>query len=386
MPWRQELHRQHQQRKSDALWRHRRITQSPPDRHIKVDGQTLLNFCSNNYLSLANHDAVINASIEAAKTFGTSTSASHLIVGHGSLHDQLENAIADWVGAERAILFSTGYMANLAMPATFLTRHDLLVQDRLNHASIIDGGQVTNAKVRRYAHNDIAAANKIFADSDHRRKLLITDGVFSMDGDIAPIAALKQACDDHDAVMLIDDAHGLGVVGEHGQGCIQAAGLTPGGNVLMLGTLSKAIGSFGAFIAGDAAYIESLIQHARSSIYTTALPSPVIAASLAAIDLLRHQESWRQEKLHDNIRFFCDAAKRKSLPVAPSTTPIQPIIVGDSTTALRLSRQLQKEGFMTVAIRPPTVPPGQSRLRITLMTDHQREDIDQLTDAIENNL
>lgn len=381
MPWRQELHRQHQQRKSDSLWRTRHVTQSPADREIKIDGQTLLNFCSNNYLSLANDQELVQASVDAVQRFGTSTSASHLIVGHGQLHQQLETTIADWVGAEQAILFSTGYMANLAVPATFLDRHDLLIQDKLNHASIIDGGQITRAKVRRYAHNDVAAANKILRQSDHPRKLLITDGVFSMDGDIAPIAQLKTACDHCGAVMLVDDAHGLGVVGDQGKGCLEDARLRPAGNVLLLGTLSKAAGSFGAFIAGDAVYIETLIQHARSSIYTTALPSSVVAASLRGIELLRRQ-SWRREKLHDNIRFFCDTARKKSIPVAPSNTPIQPTIVGDSDTALRLSRQLRDEGFMTVAIRPPTVPPGQSRLRITLMTDHQHHDIERLIEAI----
>ena len=381
MPWRQDLHQQHQRRKSDSLWRTRNTSQSPPDREIKIGDQTLLNFCSNNYLSLANAPEMIRSANDATLRWGVGASASHLITGHNELHQSLESAIAQLVGAERAILFSTGYMANLAVPTTFLDRHDLLVQDRLNHASIIDGGQMTRAKVRRYAHNDIAAAAKLIRNPDYKRKLLVTDGVFSMDGDIAPLAGLKNVCDQHDAVLLVDDAHGLGVVGDQGKGCLNDANIRPADNVLMLGTLSKAIGSFGAFIAGDAVYIESLIQHARSYIYTTALPPGVVAASLRAIELLQ-QQSWRREKLRDNIGFFCDAARQRSIPVSPSSTPIQPIIVGDSGQALRISQQLREAGLMTVAIRPPTVAQGQSRLRITLMTDHCHNDIQRLVDCI----
>ena len=272
-------------------------------------------------------------------------------------------------------------MANLAVPDTLLGRNDLLIQDRLNHASIIDGGKITNAKVRRYAHNDVQAATDLLSKSDHHRKLLITDGVFSMDGDMAPLAQLQNVCQQQDAVLMVDDAHGFGVMGDNGIGSLEAAGLQPTGNVLMLGTLSKSCGSFGAFIAGDAVYIDSLVQHARSYIYTTALPSPVVAASIKAIELIQ-TESWRREKLHDNIQYFRKCAQQNEIPLTDSTTPIQPIIVGDNLATLKLSEQLHQQGFMVVAIRPPTVAVGEARLRITLMTDHTHSDIDRLVDTL----
>ena len=381
MPWRDELQRQHEQRKSDSLWRSLKTVDSSPDREIRIGDKTLLNFCSNNYLSLANHPSMVNAATDAAAKYGTSTSASHLIAGHNALHEKLEKEIANFTGAEKANLFSTGYMANLAVPDTLLGRNDLLIQDRLNHASIIDGGKITNAKVRRYAHNDVQAAKDLLEGSEHNRKLLVTDGVFSMDGDIAPLAELKNLCQEHDAVLLVDDAHGFGVVGDNGTGSLKVAGLKPTGNVLLMGTLSKACGSFGAFIAGDAVYIDSLIQQARSYIYTTALPSPVVAASIKAIELIQ-TESWRREKINDNIRYFRQQAQQHSIPLADSTTPIQPIIIGDNQATLDISQNLFQQGFMVVAIRPPTVAVGEARLRITLMTDHTEDDIDRLVQAL----
>jgi len=381
MPWRNELRQQRDQRKSDSLWRSRRTVDSPPDREIQIGDRKLLNFCSNNYLSLANHPALIEAATAAAARYGTSTSASHLIAGHNTLHAELEESLAKFTGAEKAILFSTGYMANLAVPDTLLGRNDLLVQDRLNHASIIDGGKITNAKVRRYAHNDVQAAADILGKSDHHRKLLITDGVFSMDGDVAPLAQLQNVCQQHDTVLMVDDAHGFGVIGDAGLGSLENAGLVPKDNILLLGTLSKGCGSFGAFIAGDAVYIDSLVQHARSYIYTTALPSPVVAASIKAIELIQN-ESWRREKLHDNIQYFRKRAQQNEIPLTDSTTPIQPIIFGDNLATLKLSEQLYQQGFMVVAIRPPTVAVGQARLRITLMTDHTHSDIDRLVDTL----
>jgi 8-amino-7-oxononanoate synthase len=381
MPWRNELQKQHAKRKSDSLWRSLRTVDSPPDREIRIGDKTLLNFCSNNYLSLANHPAMIEAATVGSQDYGTSTSASHLIAGHTSLHAELEKTIANFTGAEKAILFSTGYMANLAVPDTLLGRNDLLVQDRLNHASIIDGGKISNAKVRRYPHNDIEAADKLLRASDHNRKLLVTDGVFSMDGDIAPLAQLHSLCQRHSAVLMVDDAHGFGVIGDTGIGSLEAAALKPTENVLLLGTLSKACGSFGAFIAGDAVYIDALIQQARSFIYTTALPSPVVAASIKAIELIK-TESWRREKLSDNIQYFRKRVKEHGLLLADSATPIQPIIVGDNLATLELSEKLLEQGFMVVAIRPPTVAVGEARLRITLMTDHTEDDIDRLVTTL----
>ena len=391
MPWRNQLQQQHEKRKSDSLWRSLQTVDSPPDREIQIGDDKLLNFCSNNYLSLANHPAMIEAATAAAARYGTSASASHLIAGHNTLHNNLETKIAEFTGAEKAILFSTGYMANLAVPDTFLGRNDLLVQDRLNHASIIDGGRITNAKVRRYEHNDVDAANRILSTAVNQqqlqanRKLLITDGVFSMDGDVAPIAQLHAVCQRHDAVLMVDDAHGLGVIGNGGKGSLETCGISPRGNILLLGTLSKACGSFGAFVAGDAVYIDTLIQHARPYIYTTALPSPVVAASIKAFELMQ-TESWRREKLNANVEYFRSQAKRANINLASSSTPIQPVIIGDNQTTLRISQQLFQKGLMVVAIRPPTVAVGEARLRITLMTDHTEEDIDRLIDCLGSSL
>ena len=385
MPWRNELQQQHEQRKSDSLWRTLKTVDSPPDREIQIGGKTLLNFCSNNYLSLANHPAMIDAATAAASRYGTSTSASHLIAGHNSLHQNLEGKIAEFAGAEKAILFSTGYMANLAVPDTFLDRNDLLVQDRLNHASIIDGGRITDAKVRRYKHIDVDAAERLLEAAEHNKKLLITDGVFSMDGDVAPIAQLQSVCQRNDAVLMVDDAHGLGVSGQSGRGSLEECGLKPTGNVLLLGTLSKACGSFGAFVAGDAVYIDTLLQHARPFIYTTALPSPVVAASIKGIELIQ-TEPWRREKLDANVAYFRFHAEKANIPLADSSTPIQPVIIGDNQTTLDISQNLFQQGFMVVAIRPPTVAVGEARLRITLMTDHTEEDIDRLINCLGSSL
>ncbi len=385
MPWRNEILKQHSDRKADDLWRDLRSIESSPDRTIDVDGKSLLNFCSNNYLSLASHPELITAAQAATQKYGASTTASHLIAGHTEIHQRLEETIAHFVGAEKAVLFSTGYMANLAVPTTFLGRHDLLVEDRLNHASIIDAAKMSDAKLRRYHHCNAAAAGKILAKTESentaQRKMLVTDGVFSMDGDLAPLDALHQICKDHNAVLVVDDAHGFGLVGPSGRGSLSSFDLAPNGNTMMLGTLSKAVGSFGAFVAGDAVYIDTLIQHARPFIYTTALPASVAAASLAAIGLFK-SEAWRREKLNDNIQQFRKLANAAGITTTDSTTPIQPIIVGDSAAALEISAQLKEQGIMAIAIRPPTVPVDQARIRITLMTNHTADDIEQLVTAL----
>ncbi len=385
MPWRNEISKSHNLRKADKLWRNLHSIESSPGRTIDVDGKSLLNFCSNNYLSLASHRNLTAAAQAATQKYGTSTTASHLIVGHTEIHQRLEEKVALFVGAEKAVLFSTGYMANLAVPTTFLGRHDLLVQDRLNHASIIDAAKMSDAKLRRYHHADAVAASKILADTQFndaaQRKMLVTDGVFSMDGDVAPLDALHQSCKDHQTVLVVDDAHGFGVVGTSGRGSLSRYDLRPTDNTLMLGTLSKAVGSFGAFVAGDAVYIDALIQHARPFIYTTALPCSAAAASLSAIELFE-SESWRREKLNDNIQHFRKLADEAGIETTDSTTAIQPILVGDSATALTISQRLKERGIIAIAIRPPTVPVGQARIRVTLMTDHTNADINQLVAAI----
>ena len=381
MPWREQLRIEHAQRVSDNLWRERPMLESPQGREVMVEGRSHLNFCGNDYLGLANHPRLLEAASAAGQSWGTGSGASHLVCGHMNEHHLLEQELARFVGAEKAVLFSTGYMANLAIPATFLGRNDLIVEDRLNHASLIDAGRFCAAGMKRYPHLDLAGAEKLLSQSTAKRKMVSTDGVFSMDGDVAPVLELKAICKQQQALLLVDDAHGFGVLGEKGIGTLEASGVHPGGRVLMLGTLGKSAGSFGAFVAGDAVYIESLIQSGRPYIYTTALPPAVVAASRAAIRIFQ-EEPERRHKLRNNVDYFRQSIARTSLQLADSSTPIQPIILGSADVAVQAAKQLKQNGLWVVAIRPPTVPVQSARLRITLSSTHTTEDIDRLVAAL----
>ncbi|MCP4777430.1 MAG: 8-amino-7-oxononanoate synthase [Planctomycetaceae bacterium] len=381
MPWREQLIQQHRSRVTANTWRERQATQDAVGRELKVNGKTYLNFCSNDYLGLANHPALAAAATDTIQKRGTGAAASHLICGHQDIHQQLENELAAFVGAEKAIAFSTGYMANLAVPQTFLERGDLVLQDRLNHASLIDAGRFCEANLKRYRHLDFAHAQTILLKSNANKKLLTTDGVFSMDGDQAPLHELTEICRQTETLLLIDDAHGFGVLGETGAGSLEQHGIGVGGGVLMLGTLGKAAGSFGAFIAGDAVYIDSLIQRARSYIYTTALPPSIAAATRAAIQIFQ-TEPERREKLNANIHYFRQAVGDLPLKLLDSKTAIQPILLGDSETALKVTSLLQQHGLWITAIRPPTVPEGTARIRITISCEHHQSDLDQLIAAL----
>lgn len=381
MPWRNELCSEHENRKQDQLWRQRSAISSPQGVQVSIDGEQFLNFCSNDYLGLANHPDVIAAAVSATQQRGTGSGASHLICGHSDQHRQLEQQIAEFVGAEQAILFSTGYMANLAIPDTFLGRDDLIIQDRLNHASLIDAGRYCDAKMKRYPHCDTAAVDKLLADSEAPRKLVTTDGVFSMDGTIAPVNKLKTICDDRNAMLVVDDAHGLGTLGTRGIGTLEFDGLKVGGNVLMVGTLGKSAGSFGAFVAGDEVYIQTLVQHARTYIYTTALPPCVVAATSAAIKIITN-EPQRREKLNNNIAQFRESFQTSNIRLADSQTAIQPVLLGSAAAALKASQFLKSNSVWVTAIRPPTVPQGTARLRITLSSAHRPEHIARLTELL----
>jgi 8-amino-7-oxononanoate synthase len=383
MPWREQLIQQHQNRVAAKTWRQRHATQSPVGRELKIKGRTYLNFCSNDYLGLANHPALSAAAIEATTDRGTGAAASHLICGHQDIHQELENELAAHTGAEKAIAFSTGYMANLAFPQTFLKRGDLVLQDRLNHASLVEAGRYCEANLKRYRHLDFAHAQNILLKSSANKKLLTTDGVFSMDGDQAPLRELTEICRQTETLLLVDDAHGFGVLGKTGAGSLEQHGISVGAGVLMLGTLGKAGGSFGAFIAGDAVYIDSLLQQARSYIYTTALPPAVVAASRAAIHIFQ-TEPERREKLNSNINYFRQAVAKLHYPTVDSKTAIQPILLGDSKTALQATQLLQQQGIWITAIRPPTVPEGTARIRITISCEHRQSDLDQLIDVLDS--
>lgn len=358
-----------------------------PAGRVLVDGRALLNFCSNDYLGLANHPLPAAAMATCAARTGAGAGASHLVSGHGAEHDALERELAEFTGRERALLFSTGYMANLGVATALADRDDLVLEDRLNHASLLDAGLLARTReFHRFAHGDAAAAAQRLAEHAGSRPgagaLLLTDGVFSMDGDVAPLPALAIAAREHAAWLVVDDAHGLGVLGATGGGCCEHFGLDSRDVPVLVGTLGKALGSFGAFVAGDAATIDLLVQRARTYIYTTALPQPVAAATRAALRLLR-AEGWRRAKLAGLVARFSEGAKRRGLPLAGSRTPIQPLIIGASDAAVEASRLLRERGFWVAAIRPPTVPQGSARLRVTLSAAHAEADVDALLAALD---
>ena len=380
MPWRQSLVEQHRHRQQNQLWRNRKQLDSAQSVEVVREAKRFVNFCSNDYLGLAHHPDLIAAAQKATAAWGTGSGASHLICGHQASHHLLEQELAEFIGAEKALLCSTGYMANLAVPQSFLGRGDLLLQDRLNHASLLDSAKLCRAQFRRFQHRDCADAERLLTDSTAnkaKRKLISTDAVFSMDGDIAPIQQLSDLAEKQSAVLLIDDAHGFGVIGNQGRGSYSHAGLAPNQQRLMLGTLGKAMGSFGAFIAGDSLYIDHLQQHARTYVYTTALPAPVAEASRAALRVLQ-KETWRQEKLAESIEYIRRGITELGLDLLPSATPIQPILLGDADCALKASKILERHNIWLSAIRPPTVPVGSCRLRITLSAEHSTAHLDQL--------
>lgn len=377
------------QREREGLLRRARTCDVTADGHRVVDGRTLIDFCGNDYLGLARHPDLIAALTRAAVVEGVGTGAAHLVSGHRGEHAALEEELADWTGRQRAVLFSTGVMANLgALQAllgagSLLGRGDVLcVQDRLNHASLIDGAQLAGAELRRYPHGDAeAAARQLDARPDHPA-LLATDGVFSMDGDIAPLAALATLCRKRHALFYVDDAHGLGVMGQEGAGSVAAAGLDAKQVPVLMGTLGKALGTAGAFVAGDADLIEAIVQFARPYIYTTATPAALAAATRASLRLVRADTDGRRERLTAHIKRFRASARQLGLAVMPSSTAIQPLLVGSADAALSASRALEAAGFLVVAIRPPTVPQGAARLRITLSAAHTPDQIDTLLDAL----
>lgn len=372
---------QTQQREQAGLRRRLQTVTHADGMWLERNGRRLLSFCSNDYLGLAQHPSLIDALKRAADSDGVGSGSAHLISGHRNAHAALEEALAEWTGRERALLFSTGYMANLGVMQALLARDDVCVQDKLNHACLLDGAQLAGCELKRYPHADVAGAERQLRARPETAALLATDGVFSMDGDIAPLAELAALCHREDASLMVDDAHGLGVLGEHGEGSVSAAGLSQNDVPVLMATLGKALGCSGAFVAGSATLIDGLVQSARTYIYTTAMPPALAAATLAAIRLAQ-TEGWRREKLHALIARFRAGAAQLGLPLMPSPTPIQPLLLGDAQAALAASEALERAGFLVTAIRPPTVPQGKARLRITLSAAHQETDVDRLLEAL----
>jgi len=366
------------------LRRVRRLIDSPQGIEIRVDGESLLSFSSNDYLGLAADARVVAAFAEGLTRYGAGSGASHLVTGHCRAHHALEEELAAFAGTERALLFSTGYMANLAVAGSLLDRHGIVFEDRLNHASLIDAARLSGAQVKRHHHGDVARLAAQLAESDHvhdRTRLILTDGVFSMDGDLARLPELLQLARQHESWLLVDDAHGLCVLGKTGRGTFEHYGMTPRAPAILLGTLGKAFGTFGAFVAGEADLIELMVQRARPYIYTTALPPAVAEATRASLRIVQ-AEGWRRTALQERIRQFRLGAGQLGLELPDSGTPIQPVIYGAAEAALRASRVLREQGILVPAIRPPTVPQDRSRLRISLSALHTPQHVERLLTAL----
>lgn len=369
--------------RTEHLYRSRVVVDGPQGAEIVVDGTRYLSFCSNDYLGLAGHARVIAALKEGAELYGAGSGASHLVTGHQRPHHALEEALAAFTGRPRALLFSSGYMANLGTVAALAGRGDLLWEDRLNHASLLDAGLLSGARLQRYPHADTVTLQQRLGEYTGRHIMLITDGVFSMDGDVAPLPRLAEIAQRHEAWLMVDDAHGLGVLGAGGRGTLEHFALNDKAAPILIGTLGKAFGTFGAFVAGSEELIEYLIQRARPYVYTTALPPAVAHATLASLRTLE-EEGWRREHLHHLIARFRRGAEQLGMEMLPSATPIQPLLVGESEQVLALSAALRQRGIYVGAIRPPTVPQGTARLRITLSAAHSEVDIDRLLAALES--
>ena len=359
-----------------GLTRRRRVLESPQSARVVVDGREVLAFCSNDYLGLAADPRLIAAACEGAQRFGVGAGASHLILGHATSHHQLEAELARFVRLPRALLFSTGSMANIGIVTALAGRDDAVFGDKLNHASLNDAALLSRAAFKRYAHGDLAALEKLLAASTARRKLVVTDAVFSMDGDVAPVPQLLVLCERFDAWLVLDDAHGFGVLGASGGGVLQHFGVTSP-RIIYMATLGKAAGVAGAFVAGEADLIELLMQRARTYIYTTASP-PMLAHALCASLKIMVSEHWRRELLARLIAQLKAGVTDLRWRLMPSDTAIQPLVIGGNEEAMRVAAALAARGVQVPAIRPPTVPPGSARLRISLSAAHSEQDVAQL--------
>ena len=368
-------------RKQQQLYRTRQTLEGAQGVLVQIDGHEYLSFCSNDYLGLANHPRLIEALKEGAGRFGVGSGAAHLVTGHSYAHQALEEDLAAFTGRPRALLFSTGYMANLGVVSALAGRGDCVFEDRLNHASLIDAAALSHARLIRYPHNDTLKLQKKMSAVTKGVRLIASDAVFSMDGDCAPVAGLARLATDNDAWLLVDDAHGFGVLGENGRGWFLDQLSEVPDNALLMATLGKGLGTFGAFVAGSEDLIETLIQQARTFIYTTAPPPAIAWATRTALQLVREGDHLR-ERLRELVQRFRNGANELGLPLMPSETPIQPLLVGDAGAALSLSDRLRACGLLVTAIRPPTVPRGSARLRITFSAAHEPAHVDRLLDAI----
>lgn len=374
------LQRDLDERAAQGLLRQRRTLETPQSPHIVVDGKHYLAFSSNDYLGLANHPQLIAALQQGAAAWGVGAGAAHLVNGHFKPHHQLEQELAAFVGKPAALLFSTGYMANLGAVQALVGKDDTAFADKLNHASLNDAMLLSRAAMQRYRHGDMAQLDSLLAKQHSGRKLVITDAVFSMDGDIAPLPELLALCERYDAWLLVDDAHGFGVLGRQGRGSLSHFGMDSP-RIILMGTLGKAAGVSGAFVAAEQVVIDTLVNQARSYVYTTATPPALSVALLASLQLIVQGDASRAH-LQRLIALLREGLSDLPWQLMPSDTAIQPLLVGDNKRALELSEGLRARGIWVAAIRPPTVPQGTARLRITLSAAHTEEDVERLIEAL----
>jgi 8-amino-7-oxononanoate synthase len=367
--------------KQQGAYRQRRQLDSPQDIEVVVDGKKFLSFCSNDYLGLANDTRVCLAAKDAISNFGVGTGASQLITGYTSLHASLEEQLAEFLGYPRCVLFSSGYLANLGVISAFSSRHSLILQDRLNHASLIDAARYAGGHLKRYQHRDINHASEIIASSQSEQHLIVSDGVFSMEGSIAPLEQLHQLKRNTNDKLIIDDAHAIGVLGSKGKGSLEHLGIEPSKVDILIGTFGKAFGGSGAFVLADNDTVDFIIQKARTLIYTTAPPASLAAAAIQSLNIIINEPE-RRQRLHENIQYFRKALSATTLELLDSITAIQTIIIGENKQTLWFSKQLEKHGLLVLPIRPPTVPINTARLRITLSSEHTQQQIDQLVNAL----
>lgn len=369
------------QREAQQRVRTRRNVSRRDGARYEVDGRWLVGFCGNDYLGLAQQFAVVAALQDAASRDGVGSTASHLVCGHHAAHEALEREIAEWLEYPRGLLMGSGFLANLAVVQSLLGNDDICVQDRLNHASLIDAARLADCRLRRYPHADAEGALRQLRSVPDGAAMLATDGVFSMDGDIAPLRALMLAARMQQALVYVDDAHGVGVLGPSGRGSVAFSGLGPADVPLQLVTLGKALGGYGAVLVGDETVIGHLSETARPYVYSTAIPPAQAAAMLAAVKIARREE-WRRVKLRESIVRLRTSAAAHGLELLPSDTPIQPFVCGSEARALAYATALEDAGYWVAAIRPPTVPEGGARLRITLSALHSAAEIDGLIDTL----
>ena len=363
-----------------GLLRRRFTREGAQGPRIVVDGREFLAFCSNDYLGLANHPRIVQAAVEAAERHGVGQGASHLLSGHSVVHERLESALAQFVRMPRALHFSSGYQANIGAITALAGAEDEVFSDALNHASLIDGARLSRARVTRYPHADLDALSRALAASEAKTRLVVTDAVFSMDGDIAPVPALLELCERHDALLVLDDAHGFGVLGPQGRGTPEHFRVRSP-RIVYVGTLGKAAGVSGAFVAGGDEVVETVLQRARTYIYTTAAPAMLAAAVEASLELISGEE-WRREQLRKLVDTLKRTLRETGMGIAPSDTPIQPLVLGTNERALDAAAKLRELGILVPAIRPPTVPEGTARLRISLSAAHTAHDVARLAAAL----